>query len=1742
MKRFILSILAIPALAISALAQETTSILDLSKVTFGDAQVDLAEQWKMALKPDEKVQVYVDGIPVDGAYYAEPRNYRSDTKFYRSPVVLLTKDVTIIGTMGVRCFGLAAGADNITITLAGVTSNLNRLTDDVLPLVPSNIHDALGLESDVSITAHDNRIHAAPFSVGSYKNVTLELAIGTENVLISSTSGLRGGDWYRIPAIEVPAPGSLTITGEGALDLSVSEDYNYAPAIGVGRNGGELGTLTIAGGTIVARGGAYAAAIGKAYSCNEGSLTGSIKITGGAVTAIAGSFGTGIGGSYCSMVKDITITGGTVVATGGSYAAGIGHGYYTSTTHWDNHKQLTVTIAGDANVTATGGYQAPGIGGGYNTPGGTIIIKDSATVEAIAGATAKFAIGAATDGTIAFNTSDARNAGDVQYDKESTKVVVIGGTLPNGDMPGTLILDLATLEETTVTVGEEYAMCLIRGTKEDLDLILPEGIILLFDATEADWNETNNEFDVKVKSISCAGEFQMANFSPSTSIRLTVGSVTGTMTMRPQDASAASYRLTVENTCEGKFNLSGACSATLPSKDNVASFSPLAKLMTTDGSYPYDFTTDWGNGTFDLSHLTQDAILPEGFTKEVKDNTLILTVPAMTTQSLTQSRKSVIDELSIRASGDITLNGINVYSHRMSPFAWLDSVSTMTLTLKGQSENLIGTSGEWAAVQVKAEQSLTVVGEASVEEGQAYPSLHVYAGNGAGIGSDEGVNAGKILIPGSYVELLCDSENGAGIGSGKAAIPAGIEINGHDGTIIIGVSLSGVGIGVGRNSPVVETLPIIAIKGGKIVATSNGGAGIGTGTDANSGADIRISGGKIFARTNIAVTEEELADFLQLPENANITVEEILPYFKPQSVAPGAAIGGGQNTTFGSIAISGGTINAGSSLAAAIGGGDQYSLYPTAAVSTQDKIVITGGTIVAHSTKAAAIGAGSVYKPSYADRAMGEITITGGDVTATTGLEDAPAIGGTKYTGVTSITVDVTPESGATINAEAIDSIGAGTSATVAPEITITQGEEVVVARIGSTYYASLDDALAAANPNDTIVLLKDIDTENYIPMFTKGEATDYVNIDINGHILRTPHLLHVEAKAHHYGTLLEEHAHKIFLTGGFGISGWQSGDPDVDYLSTTVYPTLKQAQTLKGAMTADEAKDTRSVRDGRQNNFEVYILSIYETEVTLTDDITLPAGGGTTSAFAVRMGYACEFDLAGHTIDQVSTTGMVLGVFRTAGDLILKDTQGNGKVSAGASSGYGTSGVVIMASAPSQVFLQGGLLTNKTTGKQGGAGSLNISAGATVTVDGAEIVYENGYHAAVNYGELILKSGSIEAKGTGCSYLTTYNTGYMEINMAVSGTLYTGGEGSALVTVPNIQYMGNVPEITETLAIVDNWVVAAGVAMIVGETTEAGAPITYPSIDAALATAGGKTIKLLVDASESVVVDVANVTLDLAGYTLTGNITVAETGFALGPAVTGSGTQTDPYIYGTGTLDGAVGGEVACTVNLAGTAYTTEPTPGAGLEAVDGWVIRTAPGAGEVGVSSVTVGDWVCTPTELVSADTAGTLPADAKVDLSQVSATDMTTVIAPIVTHLDNHEGVVAADNADDVMALLGGETVVTMTVAGKTEIVYVYDFGIQAIGVGGNAETRTVTITASLMEDGVAVVNRTLTGRTLEVYQDGVETSVGAVDSPTFDANGLCVIEGIAWPDDKNPVTRYTIQIIKTPLVDSSDGVEE
>lgn len=184
------------------------------------------------------------------------------------------------------------------------------------------------INSDCSVTAGDDAGN------GGYAGIT---CLGDATIILVGENIVKGFN-RQYPGIQAAkrtgegAEYTLTIKGEGSLNVSSKSNATpIAPGIG-GPAFGSCGNIEIQGGTIIATGGGSSAGIGCGPSADgdpSGSSCGNITISGGNVTATGGEHAAGIGvghGIYSlrSTCGNITITGGTVSATGGNNASGIG--------------------------------------------------------------------------------------------------------------------------------------------------------------------------------------------------------------------------------------------------------------------------------------------------------------------------------------------------------------------------------------------------------------------------------------------------------------------------------------------------------------------------------------------------------------------------------------------------------------------------------------------------------------------------------------------------------------------------------------------------------------------------------------------------------------------------------------------------------------------------------------------------------------------------------------------------------------------------------------------------------------------------------------------------------------------------------------------------------------------------------------------------------------------------------------------------------------------------------------------------------------------------------------------------------------------------------------------------------------------------------------------------------------------------------------------------------------------------
>ncbi|MBR1835868.1 MAG: SUMF1/EgtB/PvdO family nonheme iron enzyme [Kiritimatiellae bacterium] len=177
---------------------------------------------------------------------------------------------------------------------------------------------------------------------------------GANTITPASTKGNQTGLYVGTGA----AVHVTNLTETASLEIDAS---SHSGNVGIGGWAGENvsgGSVTLWGGTIVAKGGENGAGIGGA----NGGTGATVTNWAANVTATGGKNGAGIGGGYQADGRACVVKGGSVAATGGLGAAGIGGG--RSGGGW------SLRVDG-GHVSAVGGTGGAGIGGGRAGEGGT---------------------------------------------------------------------------------------------------------------------------------------------------------------------------------------------------------------------------------------------------------------------------------------------------------------------------------------------------------------------------------------------------------------------------------------------------------------------------------------------------------------------------------------------------------------------------------------------------------------------------------------------------------------------------------------------------------------------------------------------------------------------------------------------------------------------------------------------------------------------------------------------------------------------------------------------------------------------------------------------------------------------------------------------------------------------------------------------------------------------------------------------------------------------------------------------------------------------------------------------------------------------------------------------------------------------------------------------------------------------------------------------------------------------------
>lgn len=288
-----------------------------------------------------------------------------------------------------------------------------------------------GIATPNTITIADGKtVKLAGVNINVSSDVNAIKCNGNATIVLSGTNVVENsysGGFVTKAVIKAGSSGTLTICGEGQIDVAGNiNNICQAAVIGSDKDG-SCGNIVISGGTINIKADnsfdQRGAAIGAGQSISSSIQCGNISISGGSVDVTIRGGGAGIGGgqesasykSCCGLItisggyvrvlsvsgaaaaigsgstsygKDeaiscagISITEGTVIASTSGYGAAIGSGYNNYTKDNDHKNKVgSITISG-GNVTATAvGNYAAGIGSGYQAECGDISISGGSII------------------------------------------------------------------------------------------------------------------------------------------------------------------------------------------------------------------------------------------------------------------------------------------------------------------------------------------------------------------------------------------------------------------------------------------------------------------------------------------------------------------------------------------------------------------------------------------------------------------------------------------------------------------------------------------------------------------------------------------------------------------------------------------------------------------------------------------------------------------------------------------------------------------------------------------------------------------------------------------------------------------------------------------------------------------------------------------------------------------------------------------------------------------------------------------------------------------------------------------------------------------------------------------------------------------------------------------------------------------------------------------------------------------
>ena len=348
--------------------------------------------------------------------------------------------------------------------------------------------------------------------------------------LTSSTSTQTWKNNTYVANGEVNIEGRITVTG--TVTLVLTDGCTLRAPNGIEVRVGN--SLTIEGGTngtgtlIITKNEYGKAGIGGGYLKGYSTQYGDITINGGIVNVKGGAYSAGIGGNDNSSIDGngtITINGGIVNATGGTRAAGIGGGRGSNKD--GAYGGCSAIVINGGQVTATGGDDAPGIGPGKDTDdntSGSLVLgwKNTSDFIQVTGGNSSGAYGFSNrlksiSFAKKFNISGGKEAttDNIKNQKSLTLVpkgseqyqlsaATISGISESYDLTGSSLdipFSVIDAEGKTLTLGTHYTATLGTISQESPTIHITEGGKYTLTITGKDSYAGSKSVDFEVISI-----------------------------------------------------------------------------------------------------------------------------------------------------------------------------------------------------------------------------------------------------------------------------------------------------------------------------------------------------------------------------------------------------------------------------------------------------------------------------------------------------------------------------------------------------------------------------------------------------------------------------------------------------------------------------------------------------------------------------------------------------------------------------------------------------------------------------------------------------------------------------------------------------------------------------------------------------------------------------------------------------------------------------------------------------------------------------------------------------------------------------------------------------------------------------------------------------------------------------------------------------------------------------------------